>query len=389
MRVLHIGKFFPPYPGGVESYTAAISVASERAGIATAVLAHAPPGNWRTRRENFHGVQVTLAACLAQWVYVPLSPSFPWQLMRTIRSFRPDLLHVHVPNVSAFFALLSPAARRLPWIVHWHADVPHDARDARLRMAYRLYRPWEQALLRQARAIIATSAPYRDSSPALAVWRGKVRVIPLGLEPAKSGHGHAPDWPTSGPRVLAVGRLTYYKGFDVLLRALKRLETASLMLIGSGEQEADLRALAIDLGVQRRVAFCGNVDDATLAAAYEAADIFCLPSIERSEAFGLVLLEAMRARLPTVASAIAGSGVNTVVDHGHTGFLVEPGNPLSLAQALEKLIQDPSLRQSMGLAGHERWQRKFSLAMATEQTLELYRQVLATGPGRATTTPSG
>jgi glycosyltransferase involved in cell wall biosynthesis len=388
MRILHIGKFFPPYPGGVESYTAALSTASARAGIATAVLAHAPPHNWHTQRRNVQGVEVTLAACLGQWVYVPLSPSFPWQLMHTIRSFRPDLVHLHVPNVSVFFALLSPAARRLPWVIHWHADVPLDARDARLRAAYRLYRPWEQAVLRRARAIIATSEPYRDSSPALAPWRDKVSVIPLGLGPSTTTQiARAPEWPTSGLRLLAVGRLTYYKGFDVLLRALAQLESASLVLIGGGEQESDLRALAIDLGIQQRVLFCGNVDDATLEAAYAAAEAFCLPSIERSEAFGLVLLEAMRARLPVVASAIPGSGVNVVVEHGRTGFLVEPNNPRALAQALEKLAGDATLRQSMGAQGNTRWQREFSLAKVTEQTLELYRRVLAIDPDHATITP--
>src|SRR5437016_2710847 len=126
MRVLHIGKFFPPHPGGIERYCAGLATALNARGVAAALLAHDEPGTWRSRQRRVDDVEITLAACHGQLLYAPISPTFPLLLARALRSFKPDLLHLHLPNTSAFWALLSPAARKLPWIVHWHADIPLD-----------------------------------------------------------------------------------------------------------------------------------------------------------------------------------------------------------------------------------------------------------------------
>ncbi len=390
MRILHLGKFFPPHPGGIERFVADLAAAQAAQGMAVRVLAHAEPGTWRSRHFRAGDVEVDLAACHGQFVYAPVSPAFPRLLARAIREFRPDVLHIHMPNTSAFWALLSPAARRLPWIVHWHADIPLDSRHRVLRAAYRLYKPWEQALLRRARAVIATSQAYADSSAALAPWRDKVHVIPIGLPDAPvADAAHSTSWPASGLRLLAVGRLSYFKGFDVLLRALAQVPEASLVLIGGGECDASLHALARELDVASRVRFTGRMDldaagQALLESAYASADVFCLPSTERAESFGIVLLEAMRAGLPIVASDIPGSGVGFVVCDGETGMLVPPNDAAALAAALRRLAADANLRQRYGDAGRHRFQDGFTLEQVTPQVSILYRQVLA----RATSTPA-
>jgi len=384
MRVLHIGKFYPPYPGGIERATADLCAALAARGVGASVIAHAPPGTHRHLRTTNNGVDVVLAACHGQFVYAPLSPGFPRLLARVLREFQPDLLHLHMPNTSAFSALLLPSARRLPWVVHWHADIPMHARIRSLRAAYRVYRPLEQALLRRARAIVATSQAYLDSSLALAPWRDKVRVIPLGIAESSSAPKHDfPCWTAPGLRLLAVGRLSHYKGFDVLLRALPHVPDASLLLIGSGECADDLRALARELGIEERVNFAGFVCDDVLASAYDSADVLCLPSLERSEAFGVVLLEAMRASLPVVASDIRGSGIGYVVRNGATGLLVPPGEPMALAQALQHL-QNAELRRRLGNAGRQRWREEFTLSRTTERVWGLYRDVLRESLGKAT-----
>lgn len=404
MRVLHIGKFYPPYPGGIERSSADLCTELARRRVGVSMLAHAAPGE-RGRTSASDGVHVTLAACHAQLLYAPISPTFPLLLGRLIAERRPDLLHLHMPNASAFWTLLSPAARRLPWIVHWHADVPLDIRRAGVRAMYRLYRPFEQALLRHAHAVIATSAPYRDSSTALAPWLDKTHVIPLGIgadeandsyvanasAPASSAAQDVGLWPAADGanlRVLAVGRLSYYKGFDVLLRAIARVREASLLLIGSGECEAQLKALARDLGIDARVRFAGHVDDTTLARAYCEAEVFCLPSIERTEAFGMVLLEAMRAQLPVIASAIAGSGVGYVVADGVSGILVAPGDDDALANALERVAGDEHIRARLGAGGAARWREEFTLDRCADRMLDLYRSIVAQAAHRATATQS-
>jgi glycosyltransferase involved in cell wall biosynthesis len=402
MRILHLGKFFPPHPGGIERFVADLAAAQIAQGMAVRVLAHAEPGTYRSRYFQSHGVEVELVACHGQLVYAPVSPAFPRLLARAIGDFKPDVLHIHVPNTSAFWALLSPAARRLPWIVHWHADIPLDSRRRALRLAYRIYRPWEQALLRRAHTVIATSRAYADSSAALAPWRNKVRVIPLGIadvpSPARAeglGWGdeserHRGIPPHSGPlpqagegeklRLIAVGRLSYFKGFDVLLRALAQVPDANLVLIGDGECGEALRALAQDLGIQSRVHFAGRLDmDATgqalLESAYTSADVFCLPSTERAESFGLVLLEAMRAGKPAIASDIPGSGVGFVVRNGETGLLVPPNHVDALAAAIRRLANDAALRKKFGAAGRERFQREFTLDRVAPQISDVYRRV--------------
>ncbi len=435
MRVLHIGKFHPPHPGGIERCSADLCAELSARGIGTALLAHAEPGTRRSERHEHDGIDVTLAACHGLVLHTPVSPRFPWLLHETIRRFKPDLLHLHVPNPAVFWALLLPAARKLPWVVHWHADIPLDTRKRSLRLAYRIYRPWEQALLSRASSVIATSQPYLDSSEALRPWRAKTTVIPLGIAPVHgavldddtasradvppspqpspaSGRGgrsaparnsgnfssQAPalnrpitTWPPGKLRVLAVGRLSYFKGFDVLLRALAEVEDASLLLIGDGECRKPLQQLAQELGIDSRVRFAGRIDmdaagEAAIVDAYASADIFCLPSTERAESFGLVLLEAMRARLPVIASAIPGSGVGFVVEEGRTGLLVAPGDARTLAATLRRLAADPAERDRLGNAGAERWREHFTLDRITDQVVRLYETILAQRPVRASAT---
>lgn len=375
MRILHLGKYYAPERGGIERYTQALAESCVAHGDAVSVLVHERPGQWRSAHAALNGVDVRRAGCLAAPLYTPLSPGFPFQLSRALREFRPDLLHLHFPNPSCFAALASPAARHLPWLVHWHADVPPDSLDWRLHMAYRAYRPFEQAVLKRASAIIATSRPYLEASLALAPWRAKTQVIPLGIADCAPVSATPQAWPRDGLRLLAVGRLSHYKGFDVLIEALASCPDASLLLVGHGECERALHALVTARGLDQRIRFAGGLDDDALSAAYAAADAFILPSLDRSEAFGLVLLEAMRAGLPVIASAISGSGVGEVVADEITGLLVAPGDADALAHAIKRLAE-PALRHRLGQGGRVRWEAKFTLERSTQAMRALYRSVL-------------
>ncbi|MEO6688185.1 MAG: glycosyltransferase, partial [Dokdonella sp.] len=182
-------------------------------------------------------------------------------------------------------------------------------------------------------------------------------------------------WPAlPGLRLLAVGRLSRYKGFNVLIDALADVGDATLLLIGNGECEAELRMQARARGLEERIAFAGGLDDDALASAYASADAFVLPSLDRGEAFGLVLLEAMRAGVAVVASAIPGSGVSFVVADGETGLLVAPGEPQALAAAIER-TRDVALRTRLGQAGRKRWREHFTLEASASRMLSLYQNV--------------
>ena len=378
MRVLHIGKYYAPQRGGIERHVQDLAEWQVRNGIDTDVLVHQPRGRWRNAHDVVNGVAVQRAGCFAAPLYTPLSPALPWLLARALANSRPDLLHLHLPNPSCLAVLASQRARALPWIVHWHADLSGDLPSTALRLAYRAYRPVEQSILARAHAIIATSRAYLDASTALSAWRSKAHVVALGIGDDAASRAAPPAWPgdADAPRFLAVGRLSHYKGFDVLLDALARIPRARLLLIGDGECADALRAQVQRLDLGTRVSLLHGTDDDTLRAAYAEADAFVLPSIDRSEAFGLVLLEAMRAGLPVIASAVRGSGIGHVVADGHSGLLVPPGDVNALADAMSRIAASTELRLSLGSAGRARWRDEFTLERSARAVLGLYLEAL-------------
>ncbi len=385
MRVLHIGKFYPPFAGGMEYFLADLVRAEQALGLEVAALVHDEGPGWRgsVPAAADSPPRIYRAPCLGRLLYVPLSPSFPGWLNRVIRDFAPDLLHLHLPNTSAFAALLLPRACRLPWVVHWHADVVASAIDRRLALAYGLYRPFEQALLRRSRAIIATSPPYLAASRALQPWRERCVTIPLGLDPGRLAQ---PDnaslaqaealWGPASLRVLAIGRLTYYKGHEVLIRASTSLPGVKTLILGGGEYRPRLERLIQTLDLGDRVRLTGYRSEAEVAALLARCDLVCLPSLERTEAFGLVLLEAMRYAKPLVVSDIPGSGAPWLVRRAQNGLLTPPGDAPALAAALAALQARPEQRRQLGEAGAQALRREFGIQPVASAIKQLYGRVL-------------
>lgn len=384
MRVLHVGKYYPPFAGGMEYFLADLLRALSERGLGVAALVHhearGAPG---VRPSPLDNPAIYRAPCHGRLLYAPLSPAFPFWLDRAIRELRPDLLHLHLPNSSALAALLVPPARRLPWVIHWHADLVPSHIDRRLALAYRLYRPLEQKVLARSEAVIVSTTPYLETSEALARWRSRCVTIPLGLDPgrlvdptAEATQRAETEWRAAGLRLLAIGRLTYYKGHDVLIAAMARVPAAQLLIVGSGEREAHLRTLSARLDIQGRVRLLGFRAEHELAALLASCDLVCLPSIERTEAFGLVLLEAMRFGKPVVVSDIPGSGTGWVVREAGNGLLVPPGDVEALALALGQLAQDPNRRRVLGQRGALALDRVFAIGTVSDAIIDVYKGIL-------------
>lgn len=359
MRVLHIGKYFAPNVGGIERFVEDLVAAQHRAGHASFALVHSDSkdsaGNdpeWLRRVP----VWTTLA-------FAPLAPAFLGAINRAIDDWKPDYLHLHVPNLSAFAALFSRSARRLPWVVHWHADVVASKHSLGLRLLYPFYRVFEQTLLERATLVICTSEAYLNSSAPLAAFREKCAVVPLGLDPARMAvSGKATeDWTPGCIRLLALGRLTYYKGFDTLIRAVAEVPNAELRIVGGGADRKVLSELVHALDSEKRILLLGQLSDEACAALYATADVFCLPSRERTEAFGVVLLEAMHHALPLLAARIPGSGVSSVVLDGVNGRLLPVDQPGAWRDAIIDLAADREQRVRMGQAGRQRVNRKYNI----------------------------
>jgi glycosyltransferase involved in cell wall biosynthesis len=213
------------------------------------------------------------------------------------------------------------------------------------------------------------------SSPHLREFMHKCTVIPLGInlspflqrdlqgaDAIKEEYGK--------PIILFVGKLRYYKGLQYLLEAMVDLP-ARLIVIGNGPMEKEWRGLASKLNIHDKVNFLGEIGGDKLATYYQAADIFVLPACERSEAFGLVQVEAMASGLPVISTEL-GTGTSFVNKNGETGFVVRPKDINALGEAILALLNNPNLGREMGQQGKKRALKEFSLETMVERVLNLY-----------------
>lgn len=358
MRILHVYKDYAPVAGGIENHIRWLGESQARHGHDVSVLVTNPNG--QPAHETLHGVKIWRLRRLATVASTPLAPGFPLALRR----MRPDITHLQFPypvgEVSQWIA------GRRPYVISYQSDV------VKQKSILAVYRPFMMRILRAAAAVMASSAAYAASSPVLSQL-DNVTVVPLGIDPLPyrtRQHG-----PAAEATILFVGRHRYYKGVDDLIRAMAGVHGAQLVIAGDGPETAAWVALAQSLGVTDRVRFIGHVPGDALATLYASADIFCLPSNSRAEAFGLVLLEAMAAGLPCVTTEL-GTGTSFVVAHGQTGFVVPPRAPMALADALNRLVADPALRAALGRAGRDRLHAHFTLDVMTDAVERVYCQVL-------------
>jgi rhamnosyl/mannosyltransferase len=368
MKVLHVGKFYPPVSGGMERMLQLLCEGERAIADSRVLVAHT--GSARTAHESLNGVPITRVGSIGRVGAVQVCPSFPLWLARAQK----DVIVIHEPNPIALasYFLVRP---RAPLLVWFHSEV------VRPKWRYNLmYRPFLRFALKRAARIIVSSPSLANQAAALREFRTKCVVIPFGLDAARLEP--APDTAPEaeairqrhpGPLVLFVGRMVDYKGVDVLLRALVGVEGTTL-LVGDGPRRAALEELAADLGLAGRVVFLGDVDDRRMSALYQACDLFVLPSVTRAEAFGLVQLEAMAAGKPVVSTAVP-TGVPWVNQHGRTGLVVRPGEVPPLREAIVRLLKDPELRSRMGREGRARVSTDFTIARMVAQTTALYAQV--------------
>ncbi|WP_457666880.1 glycosyltransferase, partial [Thiolapillus sp.] len=378
MKVLHVGKYYPPFHGGMETFLQALAQEQSRAGHDIQVLVH-NHCNRSTVTNHDQGIRITRVGSLGRVFFTPISPAFRSELKKSISGFLPDIIHLHLPNPSAFWVMTLAAASHIPWLVHWHSDVVSSELDWRVKLAYRFYRPMEQALLKRSRRVVVTSPPYLESSEPLSPWKEKCRVIPLGMAHQKvfPASRTSTPWNLDALKVLAVGRLTYYKGFDYLIRALVPLENIQLVIVGNGERQGDLQCLVEENKLSEKVKLVGKQTDEQLFHWLETCDCLCLPSIERTEAFGMVLLEAAQAGKPAVVTSVEGSGMSWVVKNGTTGLVVPPADAAALAAALEHLDQHKTECKEMGIRAAKRFATMFRIEAIEKQVSDLYDDILS------------
>jgi glycosyltransferase involved in cell wall biosynthesis len=371
LRVLHVGKFYPPAPGGMERVVQLLCEGEQATTDSRVLVANTGHG---TVRERWRGIDVTRVSSLAAIGSVGVCPMFPLELRRAER----DVTVIHEPNP---LALVSDwmAAQRGPLVVWFHSEV------LRPQWKYRLlYRPFLRRVLARADRIVVSSPRLAEHAVELKDFRDKCVVIPFGIDtdrlartPAIDERVGAIEREYPGPRVLFVGRLVPYKGVDVLLEAMSSVQ-ATALIVGDGPLRATLESAAARFGISARVKFLGHVEDEEVVAHMHACDLFVLPSVTRAETFGVVQLEAMACGRPVVSTNLP-TGVPWVNRHEETGLVVEPGDAPALAQALNRLVEDAALRARLGARARQRVEETFTVDRMTSQSTALYREVVV-GP---------
>ena len=372
MRVLHIYKDYAPVMGGIENHIALLAQAQRAQGIDVRVLVTNTGAE--TVETEINGVPVVKTGRQLNISSAPISLAFyPW-LRRLEQGI--DITHAHLPYPPGELGhMLLGRSRGL--VLSYHSDI------VRQKVLGAVYSPFLRVLLRQADRISVSNPAYIRTSPFLSRVADKCSVIPFGIDlndfaatpalrqqAAEVRARYAPK-----PLLIFVGRLRHYKGLNVLIDAMRQID-GHLLVVGAGMMEAEWRGQSTALGLDDRISFLGDLTDAEKLPLLHAADLFVLPSTNRAEAFGIVLIEAMACGLPLISTEL-GTGTSFVNQHEQTGLVVSPSDPAAMAAAINRILGDADLRQRMAAASLARAQTEFNVTTMAERMLALYQHVLS------------
>lgn len=367
MKVLQVNKLYYPHIGGIENHVRILAT-----GLRNKIDVEVLVANERFAKavEVIDGVNVTRVASLGRFRSTPVAPQFITQLKKT----KSDVYHLHFPNPTGELSFL--AAR--PYgklVVTYHSDI------VRQKNLLKLYKPFLEKFLDRADKIIAGSPNLIESSPFLQEVKEKCIVVPFGIPTGGLTLTTAVEEKVASIRkrhgskiAFFLGRLIYYKGVEYLVEAIQDVE-GKLIIAGDGELKSDLLEMVKKLSIEDRVEFVGTLSDEEVAAYYHACDVFVLPSIESSEAYGLVQLEAHACGKPVISTNLP-TGVPFVNEDGISGIVVPPKDSESLSDAINKLFKDEELRNRLGAQAKQRFQEEFTSEIMIDRTLKLYEEIL-------------
>ncbi len=372
-KIANIVCAFPPYKGGISNSAKQVSeLLSDKFEV-----------------ENFHPDNLSPWFRRGHGAFAP-------RLFFKLRSF--DYIYLHYPffgtaEVVWFFKLFN---KKTKLIVHYHMDVKSLGRAEKiLSIPSRLIL---KSLLKQAELIVSASFDYVKNSKIKNYYNlrpDKFKEIPFAINLEKfkpkeikkaGGEGliakaksfvnfvNSQFIKKDKTEFIFVGGLDsahYFKGLENLIKALSFSHgNWSLNIIGDGDLRKKYEEDVYKVGLEKKIIFKGKLSDPELIRAYQEADCLILPSINNNEAFGIVLIEAMACGLTLIASDLP--GVRSVFTNKREGLLVKPGDVISLKEALEKIINNKSLRKSMSLAARELATRKYSEEKMKERLERLF-----------------
>lgn len=369
IKILHIGKFYPII-GGVEKVMFDIVEGmSERVDMYCDMLCASKNG-----REEIVRINRAKIMCTPTWLKAFATMVSPGMIIR-LRQIKNDydIIQIHHPDPMAALALwLSGYKGNV--ILHWHSDI------LKQKIALRFYKPLQDWLIKRADIIVGTTPKYLEASPYLQDKSLKKICIPIGTDAifydaikVKSLRNRY-----KGKKLIfSLGRLVKYKGYEYLVDAARYLPDDYLVLIGgSGPLKEYLKSQIVQNALQEKVQLLGRIPNEDLPAYYSACDVYVMSSIWKTEAFGIVQIEAMSCGKPVVATKIPGSGVDWVNEDGVSGINVEPMNGKAIADAVMYILSEEERYTKFSKGAKERYERLFRKETMIDKFGSLYKSLM-------------
>ncbi len=364
MKILQLGKFYP-IRGGVEKVEFSLTEGLSSQGLDCDMLCAS--FDYKKHLQVFplneHG-RIIVAPTRLKAAGTMIAPKMIGWLRKHKNDY--DIIHIHHPDPMAALALrLSGFKGRV--ILHWHSDI--------LSQQFFLffYRPLQGWLIRRAEYIVGTTLVYVKESPHLANVQEKCRAVPIGIDPLQPEPQKVAEIRSRFPNrklILSIGRLVPYKGYPYLIEAMALLpQDYQLIIGGTGPLREQLEQLIKEKNLQDRITLTGYIDDADLQAWFGACDCFVLTSTMKTEAFGIVQIEAMSCHKPVVATRIPQSGVAWVNEDGVSGRNVTPEKPEEYAVAIQEVTENGG---KFGESAYLRYLNCFTRKKMIQKIKDLY-----------------
>ena len=370
-KILHISKYYYPYYGGIEDV--AQTIVRELKPFHTQKIICFNDRNI-TETDIVEDVEVYRVATVGTFFSQPIPKGYHTALKRLIKEFKPDYIHLHMPNPVVTLFLLNMDLSGIKLYIHWHADISGQ------KLLYSLYKDYEKKLLLRADKIIATSQIYLEHSEPLRNFLYKSVIVPNTINEQKF-----PDKADDADKIeqirklygnkkilFFVGRHVPYKGIEYLIECEKFVDDDCVFVVaGKGPLTKRLKTQAAH---SDRIKFIGKISDEELRLYLKASYLFLFPSINRSEAFGVALAEALYCGLPAVSFYIEGSGVTWVNKNNYSGVVVKNFDKQAFARTINELLKKEDLRAELSRNAKSWVSENFLTDKAFVALHEIYRE---------------
>ena len=372
MKILQLGKAYPPVNlGGIETTIQLINEGLHLESIKCDVLGV----NNKFKSEEYyleHGI-VYRCALLFKAFSTLFSFSLIVKLSKIHRNY--DIIHIHHPDPMSALALwiANPSSKI---ILHWHSDI--------LRQKYllKIFFPIQKWLLNRSDCIITTSPNYALSSTHLNLFLNKIQIVPIGIDINKLNINEYKvnnilNTYNNKKIILAIGRMSYYKGYDYLIDSVSKFnENCVLLIIGGGNENYIKKLLKnIPINIKSKIVLLGRLNDIDRNCYLAACDIFVLSSVYKTEAFGIVQVEAMALKKPVVSTEIPGSGVHWVNLNNISGLTVPIKNSNEIANAINSIVESSLLYNKLSDGAYQRFQSEFTQRVMVQKLIKIYDKI--------------